>query len=150
MSTSTLELHAGNVHWGDHLDGVEPINFIELDGDVVFDAEQLIRELAGLPHDSAATAELVKYNWCCKPYLARGKSRLELVFDAIQWDPDGDPAVLKLGRMEFSRQNFLALMKWLSAQPAWDPEEGFRPLNLDADQRRKFQELLRLAERMAA
>ncbi len=133
----------GSVHWGDHVSGAEPTNYLEINR-LFVDAEEFIRALASLPHDRCATADLHHHRWCCQP---TAEFKTSLIAGAIEWDPMGKLMVLRIGSIPFSRRNFLAFVRWLAAQQPWD--RRFRPLRPDNETKERFRQLMALAERMA-
>lgn len=133
----------GHLHWGDHVSTeegvVKPRNYIEV-ARFVFDAEEVVRKLLECERYEPRTASMMHHR-CCSPVL-EGTPEADQVEDALQWNPEGIPYILRIANVPFTRRDFTAFLTWATRLPTWNPAAP-RGMNLTRYERMRW---LRLAE----
>ena len=134
---SSTGAERGHFYWGDHL-GVKPVNYIET-GEFVFDAEELVRALLECGFEPTSTS--LTHYLCC----ASTERGLETgpILGALQWDSQGDPYILRLAGISFTRTDLARFVEWFQNLPTWK-KETYRGMEITEDERERWK---RLAER---
>lgn len=105
----------GEIHWGQHVAGPKPHNYI-LFGGMMADVEEFLAVLISLPPHRQWSADLHHFVWCCTPVA--GMPQTTLVADAVKWTPQSD-IVLYINTIPFSKENARIFFRWLLKQVAW-------------------------------
>lgn len=138
----------GDIHWGHHDGGRRPRNYLEV-RELLFDAEEFVRTLVKCGPSAFFNAALTHYRCGCLVRINNEGPPDGSVHNVFSWNPRADRWVFDLYTLRFDQELFLELLRWIERQEAWWNPRSRRPLDLTDEDRRWFERLKALAEKMA-